>query len=56
MWYMIAELYFHTFEEGLEVETPKRNPAVVTLVGCPVERQDIHGNKYDIINAATVQR
>lgn len=31
--YVIAELHFHTFEEGLEVETAKTNPAAVTLVG-----------------------
>lgn len=42
--YVIAELHFHTFEEGLDMETPKTNPAAVTLVGCPVEREDIHGN------------
>lgn len=39
--YVIAELYFHTFEEGLEVQTPKTNPAAVTLLGCPVERASV---------------
>lgn len=52
--YVIAELYFHTFEEGLEVEAPKANPAAVTLVSCPVEREDIPGNKCYITSAAAV--
>lgn len=44
---MIAELYFHTSEEGLEVETPTADPTAVTLVGCPVEREGIRGNSCD---------
>lgn len=52
--YVIAELYFHTFEEGLEVEIAKTNPAAVTLVGCPVERENIHGSKYDITDTISM--